>query len=196
MEELFEARNPKYFAEIAPYEGKIIDVESEGSEVTLTFEALDKQTREYYVTDSTMAFMVKKGDTVEEKQIIAKSKESRQKIQVGHAGRVMKVTDDMIVIEDLIPEIRSFIIPAGRNILAKTGDVMRIGAKLTEGHVNLQSLMDTAGPLSTELYIVSDIKEIYSSQGQTVNAKHIELIVRQMFSKVKITNAGDSSFFP
>jgi DNA-directed RNA polymerase subunit beta' len=56
--------------------------------------------------------------------------------------------------------------------------------------------MDTAGPLATELYIVADIKEIYSSQGQTVNAKHIELIVRQMFSKVRITNAGDSTFFP
>lgn len=56
--------------------------------------------------------------------------------------------------------------------------------------------MDTAGPLAAELYIVNDIKEIYSSQGQTVNAKHIELIVRQMFSKVRITNAGDSTFFP
>ena len=73
---------------------------------------------------------------------------------------------------------------------------MKIGAKLTEGHINLQTLMDYAGVLATELYIVSDIKEIYSSQGQTVNAKHIEVIVRQMFSKVKITNAGDSTFFP
>jgi DNA-directed RNA polymerase subunit beta' len=56
--------------------------------------------------------------------------------------------------------------------------------------------MELAGPIVTEMYIVNDIKEIYSSQGQTVNSKHIELIVRQMFSKIKITNAGDSSFFP
>jgi len=56
--------------------------------------------------------------------------------------------------------------------------------------------MDTAGMLATEMYIVNDIKEIYSSQGQTVNAKHIELIARQMFSKIRITNAGDSTFFP
>lgn len=58
-----------------------------------------------------------------------------------------------------------------------------------EGHINLQQLMESAGSLKTSLYIVNDIKEIYSSQGQTVNAKHIELIVRQMFSKVRITNA-------
>lgn len=56
--------------------------------------------------------------------------------------------------------------------------------------------MESAGTLQTAIYIVNDIKEIYSSQGQTVNAKHIELIVRQMFSKVRITNSGDSSFFP
>ena len=56
--------------------------------------------------------------------------------------------------------------------------------------------MEIAWPLKTQSYIVNDIKEIYTSQGQTVNSKHIELIVRQMFSKVKITNAWDSSFFP
>lgn len=56
--------------------------------------------------------------------------------------------------------------------------------------------MDIAGVLKTQLYIVGDIKGIYSSQGQTVNSKHIELIIRQMFSKIKLTNAGDSTFFP
>ncbi len=106
------------------------------------------------------------------------------------------MTDTVITIEDLIPETVTFSIPTGRNLLVKVGSMPKIGTKLTEGHVSLQSLMDTAGPLATELYIVADIKEIYSSQGQTVNAKHIELIVRQMFSKVKITNAGDSTFFP
>lgn len=130
------------------------------------------------------------------KQIIAKGKESKQKIQTLQAGRVVKVTDDVIVIEDLAPEVVEYIAPAGRNLLIAEGDVVKIGQKLTEGHVSLQSLMDTAGSLATELYIVGDIKEIYSSQGQTVNAKHIELIVRQMFSKVRITNAGDSTFFP
>jgi DNA-directed RNA polymerase subunit beta' len=65
-----------------------------------------------------------------------------------------------------------------------------------EGHINIHKLMELAGPLKTQSYIVNDIKEIYTSQGQTVNSKHIELIVRQMFSKVKITNAGDTSFFP
>ncbi len=107
-----------------------------------------------------------------------------------------KLTDDVITVEDLGLERVTFEVPAGRNILVREGDTVKIGSKLTEGHINLQSLMDTAGMLATEMYIVNDIKEIYSSQGQTVNAKHIELIARQMFSKIRITNAGDSTFFP
>ncbi len=100
-----------------------------------------------------------------------------------------KLTDDVITVEDLGLERVTFEVPAGRNILVREGDTVKIGSKLTEGHINLQSLMDTAGMLATEMYIVNDIKEIYSSQGQTVNAKHIELIARQMFSKIRITNA-------
>jgi DNA-directed RNA polymerase subunit beta' len=159
-------------------------------------EATGKQAREYYLLDETMKPSVAKGDIIEAKTIIAKSKETKQKIQATHPGRVIKITDDIIVIEDLAPEQVKYEAPVGRNVLVKEGDNIKIGVKLIEGHINLQSLMDTAGVLAAELYIVSDIKEIYSSQGQTVNAKHIEIIVRQMFSKVRITSAGDSSFFP
>lgn len=136
-----------------------------------------------------MTWLVAKGDNVEEKQIISKSKESKQKIQALKAGKVTKIQDATIVIEDLIPESVTYTVPAGRNLLVKEGDTVKIGEKLTEGHINIQQLMEVAGALATELYIVNDIKEIYASQGQTVNAKHIELIVRQMFSKIKITNA-------
>jgi DNA-directed RNA polymerase subunit beta' len=78
----------------------------------------------------------------------------------------------------------------------RVGDEISLGQKLTEGHIHTAALMEIAGPLEAQNYIVNDIKEIYSSQGQTVNAKHIEIIVRQMFSKVKIMSAGDSTFFP
>ncbi len=174
----------------------MVSIEAEGATTHVELEALEKQVREYYITDETMKSIVAKGDTVEAKQIIAKSKETRGKLQSSHPGRVIKLTDTTITIEDLIPETVEFDVPTGRTILIRENDVVKTGTKLTEGHINLQSLMDLAGVLATELYIVSDIKEIYSSQGQTVNAKHIEVIVRQMFSKIKITNAGDSSFFP
>jgi DNA-directed RNA polymerase subunit beta' len=56
--------------------------------------------------------------------------------------------------------------------------------------------MDVAGVITAEQYIVDEIKAIYSSQGQTVNSKHIELVVRQMFSRVRVNSKGDTPFFP
>lgn len=132
VEELFEARNPKYLAEIAPFEARIISVESEGNITTVTIEALEQNIREYYTLDETMKPTILKGDTVEAKQIIAKSKETKQKIQTTHSGRVVKLTDDVITIEDLVAERITFEVPAGRNILVRENDIVKIGAKLTE----------------------------------------------------------------
>jgi DNA-directed RNA polymerase subunit beta' len=197
VEELFEARNPKYLAEIAPFDGYVVSIESEGNTVHIEMEANENAKFENTISQMILWFLWLPREILSRsKQIIAKSKESKQKIQATHAGRVIKITESTITIEDLVPERVTYETPTGRNILVKEGDKVKIGSKLTEGHISLQSLMDKAWVLATELYIVLDIKEIYSSQGQTVNAKHIELIVRQMFSKIKITNAWDSTFFP
>ena len=132
VEELFEARNPKYLAEIAPFEARITHIEKEGGEVKIGLEALGKQAREYYTGDVEMNILVKKGDTVEIKQIIAKGKESKQKIQAIQPGRVVKVTDEVITIEDLAPEVVEYSAPAGRNLLVKEDDIVKIGSKLIE----------------------------------------------------------------
>ncbi len=118
------------------------------------------------------------------------------KITADQAGVVAKIEDGIITIRDEEPQTREYRVESGRNLLVQEGEMVQIGDKLTEGHINIHHLMEIAGALKTQLYIVGEIKGIYSSQGQTVNSKHIELIIRQMFSKVRITNAGDTSFFP
>ncbi len=72
---------------------------------------------------------------------------------------------------------------------------MHKGDKLCEGDIDVDELMAIAGPARAQEYIVAAVKEIYASQGQTVNAKHVSCIVRQMFSKVTIIEPGDSEYF-
>jgi DNA-directed RNA polymerase subunit beta' len=60
--------------------------------------------------------------------------------------------------------------------------------------MNLENLLKYRGPQATQKYIIRGVQEIYASQGQTINDKHIEIIVRQMFSKLKVKSAGDSTF--
>jgi DNA-directed RNA polymerase subunit beta' len=139
---------------------------------------------------------VKKKDKVTEKQVLAKSSDGKNKITATRAGIVEKVDENVIIIKDEQPQTVEYRCEAGRNIVAKKGDIIGTGEKLVEGHIDTHKLMELVGPLKTEDYIINEIKAIYSSQGQTVNSKHIEIIVRQMFAKVKIISIGDSSFFP
>jgi len=124
VEELLEARVPKYLSVISPFTAEVKSIETEGINKILTLVALEKEVREYYITDETMSVSVKKGDTVEEKQIIARSKESKQKLNALKAGRVIKVTDTVISVEDLVPETASFEVSVKLNLLVNVGDIV------------------------------------------------------------------------
>jgi DNA-directed RNA polymerase subunit beta' len=196
VEELFEARSPKYESIVAPFTWIVTDIKYWDKEFSVTIVAEELESKEYYLPDDSFKVLVKKWDKVEEKQVLAKSMDGKNKLTAIIAWKVDKVDENMVVVKDIEPQVANYGIEFGKNILSKKWDRIEIGDKLTEGHINIQKLMELAGPLKTQTYIVNDIKEIYTSQGQTVNSKHIELIVRQMFSKIKITNAWDTSFFP
>ena len=80
------------------------------------------------------------------------------------------------------------------DIFCKIGDVIKKGDQLSEGHLDLKELLKYRGILEVQNYIISEIQKIYGSEGAPINNKHIEIIIRQMFSRVKITEAGDSRF--
>jgi DNA-directed RNA polymerase subunit beta' len=162
----------------------------------ITLVATELESHEYYIPSADFKVLVKKKDVVHEKQVLAKSSDGKNKITAAHAGIIEKLDANTIVIKDEEPRVKEYSAELGRNVLVKKGDMVKIGEKLTEGHIDTHNLMELAGILATEDYIIKEVKAIYSSQGQTVNSKHIEIIVRQMFAKVKILAIGDSSFFP
>ncbi|MDQ5950622.1 MAG: DNA-directed polymerase subunit beta, partial [Patescibacteria group bacterium] len=81
-----------------------------------------------------------------------------------------------------------------RMVLVKVGDNVKKGDVLTDGSVDIDELFKYAGKEKTEQYIISEIKKLYELQGEPVSRKHIEVIVRQMFSRVKVKSAGETSF--
>ena len=70
------------------------------------------------------------------------------------------------------------------------------GDALTEGHIELQALFKYKGKEAVEEYILKEILGVYASQGQKLNSKHLEVIVRQMFSRVRIIDPGDTDLLP
>ena len=78
--------------------------------------------------------------------------------------------------------------------LVKVGQHVSKGDIITDGHASIEDLFTYSGKAHAQEYIISEIKKIYELQGENVSRKHIEIIVRQMFSRVKVKIAGDTQF--
>jgi len=85
-------------------------------------------------------------------------------------------------------------VPFVRTLLVKKGDKVKKGQIISDGPAELPLLFKLAGKDRTEDYIMKEINAIYELQGVNIARKHIELIVRQMFSRLKIKNPGDTKF--
>ena len=74
------------------------------------------------------------------------------------------------------------------------GDFVRKGQPLTDGSVVPQEILEVCGPQDLQEYLVNEVQEVYRLQGVEINDKHIEIIVRQMMRKVRITEPGTTRF--
>jgi len=87
-------------------------------------------------------------------------------------------------------------VPFRRVVLVKAGQQVAKGEILTDGSADIDELFEYAGREKTEIYIINEITKIYELQGATISRKHIEVIIRQMFSRVKVKEAGDTRLSP
>lgn len=84
--------------------------------------------------------------------------------------------------------------PKNVMLFVSIGDSVKQGDQLFEGSVDLKELFALKGREETEKYIINEVQRIYVTNGNTINDKHIELIVKQMFSRVIVKETGDSHF--
>jgi DNA-directed RNA polymerase subunit beta' len=85
------------------------------------------------------------------------------------------------------------LIPLTKHIIVFKGDFVKKGSQLTEGPVVPHEILEVCGPQELQEHLVNEVQEVYRLQGVEINDKHIEIIVRQMLRKVKITDPGDTS---
>ncbi len=100
-----------------------------------------------------------------------------------------------IVIKDQQTAVEEeHLIPIGKHVIVFKGDYVRKGQQLTEGPIDPHEILDVCGPQELQEHLVNEVQEVYRLQGVTINDKHIEIIVRQMLRKVRITEPGDTTF--
>jgi DNA-directed RNA polymerase subunit beta' len=100
-----------------------------------------------------------------------------------------------IVIKDQQTAVEEeHLIPIGKHVIVFKGDYVKKGQQLTEGPIDPHEILDICGPQELQEHLVNEVQEVYRLQGVTINDKHIEIIVRQMLRKVRITEPGDTTF--
>ncbi len=116
------------------------------------------------------------------------------------AGKVIEVNEGEIKIRTISgkkkekKEVISYSLPKKRTVLVEKGQEVKPGQQLCEGHIDPKKLFRIVGKEETARYLVNEVQKIYASQGVDIHDKHIESIVRQMFSRVRIQKKGDSDF--
>jgi DNA-directed RNA polymerase subunit beta' len=111
-------------------------------------------------------------------------------VEIGGAVRAKR----KIIVTD--PETGSeeeHLVPLNKHIIVFKGDFVKKGQQLTEGPVPPHDILDVCGPQALQEHMVNEVQEVYRLQGVEIADKHIEIIVRQMLRKVKITEPGDTS---
>lgn len=194
VEELFEARNPHHAATLVDIAGTV-QVSHQGGKTIVTVRAEGAGIDPYIVPPGFIT-SVAEGETVKERGILAKSRHDKNVLRAANAGRIVSVTKGKILIEPTIDQERVYTFGPRESLLVKTGNIVQMGDRLNSGPYNLQELLLKRGMYAVQNYIVQDVQHIYASQGQTINDKHLEIIVRKMFSKVRIVDGGDTRFLP
>lgn len=190
VDELFEARSPKgeaFVSEVAGTAQVWEDGEKYVVQVTPTKGKVER------IELDTQIIRVKSGTDITAGDVLASNKDESMPITAPFDGSVEVSGKTLIVTNGAQSPVR-YEIPGFKQLMVVDGDAVEIGDRLTNGSVNLHQLMRLKGIEATQRYIVNEVLRIYAAQGQNIADKHLEIIVRQMFSRVQIEDPGDSPF--
>lgn len=190
VEELLEARTPKGQAFISNIEGVVTTWEDGRHNVVQVTPDAGKAA--HYPLDGRKA-KVKDGASVKAGVVIASKAKGEAPIIAEFDG-IAELTQDEIIIVANAGSPLKVSVPADYALAVKDGDRVKPGDRLSEGSLNLQDLMKYKGIEETERYILNEILTIYAAQGHEISSKHLEIIIRQMFSRVSIDEPGDTDF--
>jgi len=210
VEELFEARNPKRRAILTEVAGTVEIEDADGKIITgptgrkifegrrgqkiikVHFEGVEEMEIKIKAEDE---LQVVDNQKVKKDDVLLVRGSSGEEVKAKYAGTICK-NDKALIFSYEGKHTKEYIVPMGYKLWVKNGDVVEKGVQLTEGAVNLQELYELRGKAAVQRYILTEIKGIYAAQGQRLNDKHVEIIIKQMFSRVYVEDPGETDLLP
>jgi DNA-directed RNA polymerase subunit beta' len=195
VEELFEARKaPKGEAVVSRIKGTAHIMQSEkfADQRSVHVDSSEIVADVYDVPDE-WKILVKDEDEFDAGVALAALDEAS--ITAQHGGKV-RIEQGKVIVSYEIRESEDYDIPPTSRMIVKEGDHVEAGQPLTEGSLNPHTILRIKGREACELYLLNEIQQVYRTQGQNINDKHFEVIIRKMLSKVQIVRPGDTEYLP
>jgi len=195
VEELLEARRtPKGEAVVSEISGIAHIVQNDRySDLRTVKIEYSQMVNDEYDLPEDWHITVEDGGQVAEGDIIASLGEA--KVTSQHAGRV-RIEGHKVLIGYEQREEAEYDIPTTARILIRNGDKVEAGQALTEGSLNPHKILRIQGREACQVYLLSEVQNVYRSQGQNIHDKHFEIIIRKMMSRAQMTRPGDSGLLP
>ncbi|ARE89536.1 DNA-directed RNA polymerase subunit beta' [Clostridium formicaceticum] len=116
--------------------------------------------------------------------------------EIGGTVEILESRKKREVVVRNAAEEKKYEIPYSSRVKVKQGQVIEAGDEITQGSVNPHDILKIKGVEGVENYIIKEVQRVYRLQGVDINDKHVEVIVRQMLSKAKVEDAGDTDLLP
>ncbi len=202
VEELFEARKtPKGEAIVSEIAGvAYVEQSDRYSDLRMVRVVHSEMVNDEYDIPPGWHILVEDGSEVKEGDILAQLGEEAT-ILAQHSGRVRieqndQSTSPRLIVSYEVSQEAIYEIPSTARLLVKDGMRVEPGQPLTEGSLNPHRILRIQGRYPCQMYLLSEVQKVYRSQGQNINDKHFEIIIRKMMSKVQVTRPGDTSYLP
>jgi DNA-directed RNA polymerase subunit beta' len=195
VEELFEARKkPKGEAVVSDISGTVHIAGPDVPNGPRVVQVMSSQLiKDEYSVPGNWSLKVEDGTEISAGGLIAKRGDST--IVSSHAGRVRIEDRKVIVAYDQVDEA-DYDIPPSARLQVIDSQKIEAGQQITEGSLNPHSILRILGREACELYLMTEVQKVYRSQGQNINDKHFEVIIRKMLSKAQVTQPGDTDLLP
>jgi DNA-directed RNA polymerase subunit beta' len=195
VEELFEARRtPKGEAVISEIAGMAHVMQSDKySELRLVRVTHSEMISDEYDVPDGWTLVVVDGGEVAAGDVVAYLDSAT--IAAQHNGRT-RIEGGRVIISYENRQEAEYEIPSTSRLLIKEGDHIEAGQQLTEGSLNPHLILRIQGARACQMYLLTEIQKVYRSQGQNINDKHFEVIIRKMMAKAQVTRPGDTTYLP
>jgi DNA-directed RNA polymerase subunit beta' len=190
VDELLEARVPKGKATVSELDGNVM-VWEDGETQVVQVTPSEARKEQFFLEDRQAR--VSAGSDVLAGDVLASAEDNTKQIIATFAGKV-EVAHDAVIVTASQKASTKYTFSKATQVFVKDGDKVQAGDRITEGSLDPSEILEYKGVEAAQRYIINEVLALYASQGIDINAKHLELVVRQMFSRVRVEDPGDSLY--